>query len=79
MGTTRQGSAGQGMHRYKLSNGMEAVRMADRRWRVFDNKGGEPWDAGDTGQAFKTLRECRGWSHETMRKCRAWSQKKGTC
>ena len=66
MGTTREGLAGQGMHRYKLSNGMEAVRMADSRWHVFDNKGGEPWDAGDTGRDFKTLRECRAWAGKNI-------------
>lgn len=62
MGTTREGSAGQGMHRYKLSNGMEAVCMANHRWYIFDNKGQDPWDAGDTGVDFKTLRECRAWA-----------------
>jgi len=50
------------MHRYKLSNGMEAVCMGNNRWYIFDNKGQDPWDAGDTGIDFKTLRECRSWA-----------------
>ena len=62
MGTKREGSAGQGMHRYKLTNGMEAVYMAEKMWRIFDNKGADIWDAGDTGVVFKTLRQCQKWA-----------------
>lgn len=61
MSTKRNGSAGKGKHRYKLSNDMEAVRMWDGWWRIFNNKGADPWDANDQGVSFKTLRECREW------------------
>jgi hypothetical protein len=57
--TTLEGRVYIGGKRYTLSNGMQAVRMANGKFRVFDNKGSDVWDAGDTGIELKTLRECR--------------------
>lgn len=60
--TTLGGRLYIGSKRYTLSNGMQAVRMWNGRFRIFDNKGGDVWDAGDTGVELDTLRECREWA-----------------
>ena len=48
--------------RYKLSNGMYAVRLQHGAFHIFDCGDAADWDRGDQGIEFRTLTEAREWA-----------------